>query len=223
MEILLTMSITKAERVSVYIDGFNLYHALDDLRRPPLKWLNLAKLARYLIKPQSQRIVSVKYFSAFANHYSNTPSVDKLVRHRAYVAALDSKGVECHMGNFAKRDRVYTGRGYKARWRRYEEKQTDVGIGVHLIHDAHVDHFDRALVISLDTDLLPAFRLLKNHFPSKRLVSVAPPQRPHHRDIQAAVDETAVIKVSQLEKSLFGPTVVANKNVIVRRLKSYKP
>lgn len=76
------------------------------------------------------------------------------------------------MGNFAKRDRYFSGRGYRARWRRYEEKQTDVGIGVHLINDAHKNLFDRALVIGVDTDLLPAFKMMKEEFPNKSVACV---------------------------------------------------
>ena len=29
-------------RVACYIDGFNLYHAIDDLDKPHLKWLEFA-------------------------------------------------------------------------------------------------------------------------------------------------------------------------------------
>lgn len=166
------MSRPRKERVAVYIDGFNLYHALVDLGQPHLKWLNLKKLSGYLIKTRSQRLVFVKYFSAFADHFSNTDQVSSLLRHRVYVHALEAKGVECLMGNFAKRDRYFSGRGYRARWRRYEEKQTDVGIGVHLINDAHKNLFDRALVIGVDTDLLPAFKMMKEEFPNKSVACV---------------------------------------------------
>jgi uncharacterized LabA/DUF88 family protein len=217
------MSRTKRARVAVYIDGFNLYHALVDLQQPHLKWLNLKNLSEYLIKPRSQRLVSVKYFSAFANHFSNTEQVGSLVRHRLYVAALEAKGVECLMGNFAKRDRYFRGRGYRARWRRYEEKQTDVGIGVHLINDAHNDRFDRALVIGVDTDLLPVFELMRTEFPEKPVVCVAPPHRQHHRDLQRVAAECEVIKVSQIERSLFGATVTCGGSVVARRPRPYRP
>ena len=96
------------------------------------------------------------------------------MRHRAYVRALEAKGVDCIMGNFAKRDRIYKGKGYKAQWRRYEEKQTDVGIGVHLINDAHLGRFDRAFMLSLDTDMLPVLKLMKSerpHQPRDRICS----------------------------------------------------
>jgi uncharacterized LabA/DUF88 family protein len=217
------MSRVKRERIAVYIDGFNLYHAIHDLKQPHLKWVNLRKLSDYLIKTKTQRIVSVKYFSAFAEHFARTDQIGSLRRHRAYVKALESKGVICLMGNFAKRDRVYSGKGYRARWRRHEGKQTDVGIGVHLVHDAHLNRFDRALVIGVDTDLLPAFKLMKADLPHKPAVCVAPPHRAHHRDLQAAASGLEVIKVSQLQRALFGPTVVRDGAVIARRPVSYKP
>lgn len=54
----------RRERVAVYIDGFNMYHALDDLKKPHYKWLNLNALAELLISRKSQRIVKVTYFTA---------------------------------------------------------------------------------------------------------------------------------------------------------------
>lgn len=213
------------ERVAVYIDGFNLYHAIDDIGKPHLKWLNVCKLASLLIKPKTQQIVAVRYFSAYANHFSGTPKVHRLTRHREYVKALLAKGVDVQLGNFAKRDLHYGDNGgrYKAKWRRYEEKQTDVGIAVNLIHDAHSDLFDRALVVSLDTDMLPAFRIMKDTFPNKPLVCVAPPNRPHHRDIQNLGIELDNIKVSQIEKALFGVRVISNGVCVARRPRAYAP
>ena len=37
------------KRVAVYVDGFNLYHALDDLAENHLKWLDLWSLSETLI------------------------------------------------------------------------------------------------------------------------------------------------------------------------------
>ena len=213
------------ERVAVYIDGFNLYHAIKDLKER-LKWLNLMKLANLLIGKNTQEIVSVKYFSALGNHFSNTEFVHRLTRHRAYVKALEAKGVDVRLGNFAKRDMHYSsprGSYYRAKWRRYEEKQTDVGIAVNLINDAHLDLFDRALVISLDTDMIPAFKAMAEVFPHKKVVCVAPPSRPHHREIQLLNVELGKIKTSQLEQSLFGSTIVEHGKVIARRPKAYDP
>lgn len=212
------------ERVAVYIDGFNLYHAIDNLGKPHLKWVNICKLAQLLLKPKTQQLVAVRYFSALGNHFSGTPKVHRLVRHREYIKALEAKGVVVHLGNFAKRDLMYTSSPrYRAKWRRYEEKQTDVGIAVHLVHDAHSDAFDRALVVSLDTDMVPAFKIMQEAFPNKPVVCVAPPSRPHHRDIQLLGIDLDNIKVSQIEKALFGPRVVKGGVCVARRPGAYRP
>ena len=53
------------ERVVCFVDGFNL-SAIDALKRPYLKWVNLWELASVFIRPKSQQLQSVYYFSAYA-------------------------------------------------------------------------------------------------------------------------------------------------------------
>jgi hypothetical protein len=64
-------------RVIALVDGFNLYHAVDELDLDPfthrplhkkqhLKWLHLAGLARAFIQPTREKLVGLWYFSAFA-------------------------------------------------------------------------------------------------------------------------------------------------------------
>ena len=40
------------DRVISFIDGFNLYHAIDNLNQSHLKWLNLHSLSNAFIKPK---------------------------------------------------------------------------------------------------------------------------------------------------------------------------
>jgi hypothetical protein len=37
-------------RVACYLDGFNLYHAIDDLQKPHLKWVDLEALAQSICR-----------------------------------------------------------------------------------------------------------------------------------------------------------------------------
>jgi len=53
-------------KVIAYIDGFNLYHAIDDLRKPHLKWLDLKALAASICG-ENETLVATKYFSAHGN------------------------------------------------------------------------------------------------------------------------------------------------------------
>lgn len=52
-------------RAALYIDGFNLYHAIDDLKEPFLKWVNYWKIGETIIPSKSQRLVAVTYCTAF--------------------------------------------------------------------------------------------------------------------------------------------------------------
>ena len=60
------------ERIAIYYDGFNLYHALCDLKANHLKWVNLWQLSELLISRRSQSLVSVVYFSSYAEHFKTT-------------------------------------------------------------------------------------------------------------------------------------------------------
>ncbi len=81
-------------RVIAYIDGFNLYHAIDELGKPHLKWLDLWNLSASIARPHEQ-LVTVNYFSAYANWKPASAQ-----RHRIYVKALKHQGAACIMGHF---------------------------------------------------------------------------------------------------------------------------
>ncbi len=212
------------ERVALYVDGFNLYHALAGLDGNHLKWLNLWKLGQMLTKSQSQILVGVCYFSAYADHFKGTDKEDSLHRHRAYVAALQAKGVEFVRGNFARRKWHYRGgRRYKATWQKHEEKQTDVAIGVRVMADAFANGFDRALIVSNDTDMIPLFETMGRIFPNKPALTISTPNRSHHQTLIDVAADHGRIRKSQVEKSLFGATVRKNGIVVARRPRAYTP
>ena len=211
-------------RVAVYYDGFNMYHALSRLSANHLKWVNLRRLSELLIKPRSEQLVRVCYFSAFAEHFRRTKQEPSLHRHYQYVAALEAKGVEFFPGNFSRRTfRFQQKKHYQSIWQRREEKQTDVAIGVQVTRDAYRDLFDTCLIVSCDTDMLPVFRLLRDEFPQKRAITVAPPRREHHQSLIETAADSAVIKQSQIEKALFGARVVHQGAVVARRPAEYRP
>jgi len=211
------------ERVKVYFDGFNMYHALHHLRENHLKWVNLHKLSKRLIRPRTQELAGVVYCSALATHFTGTKDHSKLSRHTAYKDALEAKGVDCRMGKFAKRDLFFTRHNYRAKWKRREEKQTDVRIAISVIEDAYENEFDAALVVSCDSDLVPCFESVQKRFPEKRMVTVAPPGRKHNDELIALADEHLSIKTKQVRQCLFGARIVKNGSVVAARLSEYRP
>lgn len=112
-----------ARRVSIYIDGFNLYHAIDDLNENHLKWLDLWALSKTLIRP-GETVSEVKYFSAYA-----TWMPEGYRRHQRYIAALEAKGVKFIRGRFKEKPMQCKKCGVQ--YVAHEEKETDVNIGVH--------------------------------------------------------------------------------------------
>jgi uncharacterized LabA/DUF88 family protein len=170
-------------RVIAYIDGFNLYHAIADLRKPHLKWLDLWKLAESICG-NNETVVEVNYYTAYA-----TWRPDASLRHREFVKALTHTGVNCVIGHFKEKRRQCVRCG--ATWTGHEEKETDVAIATNLIADAFLDRFDRALVISADTDLVPGIKAVRQHFPRKAVNVIAPPRRrAHARDLSPLLEIT---------------------------------
>lgn len=93
----------------------------------------------------------------------------------AYVAALEARGVTAVMARF--KEKPAACRKCGATWTSHEKKETDVHIAVRLVADALQDAFDRAILISADSDLAPALRAIKTHKPGKRVFVAAPPDR----------------------------------------------
>jgi uncharacterized LabA/DUF88 family protein len=158
------------KKVICYIDGFNLYHAISALNTPGLKWLDLKALSESLLG-EDECLEAVNYFSAFAKW---KPGPFK--HHREYVKALLLTGVNPIMGKFKTQKEIECKKcGHS--WPHHEEKQTDVNIALQVMMDAHEDLFDRALIISADSDLIPVVKKLKEKFPEKSVLIVIPPGR----------------------------------------------
>ena len=71
---------------------------------------------------------------------------------------------------------------------RWEEKQTDVGIAVRLMKLAAVGACERVLVVSGDTDLVPAINEARSTWPTR--IGVAFPARRANAQLRAVADWT---------------------------------
>lgn len=199
-------------RVIVYIDGFNLYHAIDDLARPHLKWLNVRALAEGLLR-EGEVLKAVKYFSAYA-----TWRPDAYSRHRAYVTALRSLGVETLMASFKQKPRQCN--RCKAKWMSHEEKETDVEIASHMLADALTDEVDRIILISADTDMTPAIRLIARLRPKCEVFVATPPRR---FGLCSALKPKLDLGTQRLEAALLPEQVQIGPQKWIKRPASYAP
>ena len=138
-------------RVAAFVDGFNVYHAINDLGRADLKWLDVRKLCA--VFAPGDDLAAVYYFSAFATWLPAS-----CARHRALIAALEATGVRAILGRFKKKSAGCRRCG--AAWVSHEEKETDVNIALQLVLRGLDGEFERALLVSGDSDLAPAVREL---------------------------------------------------------------
>ena len=162
-------------RTSVYIDGFNFYYAA--VKDTPYKWLDLKATFTMLLQPQHQ-ITAIKYFTA---PVSGRRDPQQPLRQQTYWRALQATtpGLEVHKGSFLTHPVTWPlaqpqgGQRY-ATVLKTEEKGSDVNLAVHLVNDAWRDAFDCALIVSNDSDLAEAMRLVRLQNPKKKLGLVFP-------------------------------------------------
>ena len=178
-------------RVSAFIDGFNLYHAIDKLGRNDLKWVDLRKLIEIFTGPE-HKIIDVFYFTAVAEWL-----VEPANRHKAYISALTACGVTSVLGSF-KSNEVSCMKCSNT-WIKHKEKMTDVNIAVWLLREAYNNRFDQAFIISCDSDFTPAFQAVKDLPKPRAIKLIAPPEMYHSKDLGVYSDKTASIKIKHLE------------------------
>jgi len=155
-------------RSIIYIDGFNLYYGA--VKNTPWKWLDMEKYFSLLLPDDDIQII--KYFTAkiLGSHKSNQEIYIKalltLNKVQVIYGLFKYKKIKCLVGNC-----TYQGsRSFDVP----EEKRTDVNIAVHMIKDAIDDKCDRLIVISGDSDLVPAVKAVKLIAPNKKVIVYVP-------------------------------------------------
>ena len=83
---------------------------------------------------------------------------------------------------------------------RTEEKGSDVNLAVHIVNDAWLDAYDCAVVVSNDSDIAEAMRLVRRHC-EKRIGLVTPGTGRPSRQLMAHADFSRHVRVSGLQHS----------------------
>lgn len=163
-----------------FIDGFNLYHSLDNIRPyHKYKWLNLWKLSELLLL-SNEELQDVYYFSAYT--YWND---SRKLRHQNYVLLNKNCGCKVILGKFMKKDRtsmVECNTPCKPEVQRYcrkkyiahEEKMTDVNIAVNIVKSAALKTYEAIYLLSGDNDLIPSLKTALEISPDIKIRVVLP-------------------------------------------------
>jgi uncharacterized LabA/DUF88 family protein len=215
-------------RVHCFVDGFNLYHALDwfndgktieeNHKYRKYKWISLRDLARCFIGG-SEELVGVDLFTTVP-----TQNIGKQMRHRQFNRAQECHGVNVTHGAFREKQ-VRCEAHCKGSFSIRIEKQTDVNIALKMLDLAYQDAYDKAILISGDTDLIPAIKLIRERWPQKHIVAVLPiGRRKNGLDMRHACNSEIKMNESHLQRCLMLEQVIDEKNSVrVNRPIEYLP
>jgi len=191
--------------VVVYIDGFNLYFGIrwqaikqgsqeePDPRWYSYLWLDLHAMCTRMLTDR-QDLVAIKYFTA--------PIIGgkkKKERQNAYLDAIRTlPKVEVIFGRFEpdRKECDYCGKSNL----HPQEKKTDVNIATRLICDGLADIYDTAILVTADSDLIPAIQAIKKLKPNKRIIVAFPPNR-YSKELEDATHAKITIWEPMLRKN----------------------
>ena len=137
----------KKERVSIFIDGSNLYHSLKSLEGVKIDFEKLIKeLSRNRI------LTNAFYYIAPLDITSNE---EKYWKHQKFLAELEKipgfKVVLCTLRKYHKEDGTFG----------FEVKGDDVYLANDLLVGAYENLYDTAILVSGDEDFIPVINTLK--------------------------------------------------------------
>ena len=205
-------------RVLCLIDGFNVYHSLRDCERDTgarVRWLDLRSLCSSLLHalPGDCVIGDVVYFSALAHHIeSSRPGT--IERHQQYIDVLRASGITVRLGHFKRRRVVCPVCG--AARDRYEEKETDVAIASRLLAPESRERFELALIVTGDTDLVPAIQTARSGT-AGLAVAVAFPYRRVNRQLRFAADASVRLGRASYLRNQFPAAALGSDGSLVSR------
>jgi len=143
------------QRVIVYVDGFNFYYGLkNDRKWKRYYWLDVVSLFEKFMRP-NQELIAVKYFSA------RPSNPDKNARQYAFFQAnKENPKFQLILGKYLSKDIKCFNCGNIIHT--HEEKETDARIVTQIVSDAYLRNCDIAIIVSADSDMIPAVELAKS-------------------------------------------------------------
>lgn len=154
-------------RVHCYVDGFNFYYGLRDKGWRKFYWMDMAKMLSLFLDP-GETIQSI-------NYCTSTPFDNgQKTRQGKFLQANKVNPVfKTTAGNFLQESVP----GCRCGKKMSKEKQTDVNLAVSMIEDVFYKRCDVTVLVSGDSDLAPALKLIRSIAPSHQVRCVFPPGR----------------------------------------------
>lgn len=201
------------KRTVLYVDAFNLYYGC--LRKTSYKWLDLKALFSNLLDG-SHEILTIKYYTA---HISSRNNDESHLRQKYYLQALEkyTPEIQIYYGHYlthAVKAKVVNPPPNFIEVFKTEEKGSDVNLALHVLNDAWKNEYDCAVIVSNDSDLSEALKLVKEQH--KKMIGIIFPNTDHKRkpskELAQYADFIKVIRKNILQKSQL-PEQILNTNI----------
>jgi uncharacterized LabA/DUF88 family protein len=193
-------------RTVVYVDSWNLYYGC--LKGTPYRWINIAEMVR-LSMPAHYQIDRIRFFTATAMERPGDPQ--QLIRQLTLFRALRTvPNLTMHYGTFlVKHVRMMLVTPLPGGIRfvevvKTEEKGSDVNLGVYLVADGYENVYDAAVIISDDSDLVEAVRIVRYRL-GKHVTVLSPSGKSY--EMRQAANRWRQIKTTVLAQSKFPPMI----------------
>jgi len=134
-------------RAFVIIDGSNFYHRLKELELKNLLNFDYEKFTQFLIGEKGL-VLKKYYIGAIKEKFGNPKSKELRRNQRILLGKLQKYNWQIGFGHMLKTDK-------------YHEKGVDVLMAVDLLIGAYEDKYDTAILVSSDTDLIPAIEKVR--------------------------------------------------------------
>ncbi|MEO8232129.1 MAG: NYN domain-containing protein [Ignavibacteriota bacterium] len=205
-------------RTYIYIDGFNFYYRA--VKGTTYKWVDFKLLFQKLLSDQNQ-ILKIKYFTALVSGKYNP---QKPIKQKTFIRALKFciPEIEVYYGRFLTHEVFAPLAKPEANKKsvkiiKTEEKGSDVNIAVQLLNDAWLNKYDCAVVVSNDSDLAEAMKLVKEFHPAKKLVLIMPGKGHPSKELMQYADfvkriREGALKDSQMPNPISGINIYKPKN-----------
>jgi len=136
------------ERIAILVDGSNLYHYLRELKLTGLAEFDYRAFAQFLARGRT--ITSSTYYIGKVRSHGDAKGEELRRGQQRLVAHLQNAGWNVEFGHMMEHNGVF------------QEKGVDVHIAVDLLRGAYEDQYDTAVLVSSDTDLIPAVHAVRS-------------------------------------------------------------
>ncbi|MBK6798281.1 MAG: NYN domain-containing protein [Acidobacteria bacterium] len=207
-------------RTVFLIDGFNLYHSVKKasldlgLEGTGTRWLDIDGLCRsylHMIGNDAQ-VAGIYYFQPWQNTLNRSNQMS--LHDTAYIECLKATNISVELSRFKKKP-IFCPQ-CSQQIKRHEEKETDVALAAKLLEVFILDSCDTAVLVTGDTDIIPAVKTANRLFPDKIIAFLFLYKR-HNRELAKLTTAHFEIRKEAYRRHQFNDPFITHKGKIIAK------